>query len=448
MRLLPACLLALGVLAVTSGALAESAASSGQVSSGSTLTRLAQKVGSLPLGRPSLVAVTPTLAADLGKQELTELTERIRAVVAAAVPGARVRLSQALSAAQARQRARELDLSLVLLSPGLRAGELHLDVDVIEWPTPFWARVLSPEGTVTNHWALREPADAEVRRHLPHPKGLLGSVLKVPAPLPGSLALACGDVGPDGGQALVLVGRRDIEIGRLDDGRWSRLARTSWDILSPLSPHPQREPVASVALVSGRLRVGSSDRAYAVELDRSLNPVAYAPQALPLASGECLEISQTGFSEVPGSCGFGPSRPVFSAIAPPGSGLELFYQTTLTTAQGTSLSLVLKAPIGSPPELWVVQPAADLLQIPLPEVGSQVAIADLDGDFVPELISSKRVRPPTEDALLIQRLEAGKLSLAAELPAGPISALTVCPFFGRNPQTLVAAVGDELWLIS
>lgn len=109
---------------------------------------------------------------------------------------------------------------------------------------------------------------------------------------------------------------------------------------------------------------------------------------------------------------------------------------------------MLKAPIGSPPELWVVQPAADLLQIPLPEVGSQVAIADLDGDFVPELISSKRVRPPTEDALLIQRLEAGKLSLAAELPAGPISALTVCPFFGRNPQTLVAAVGDELWLIS
>ncbi len=414
---------------------------------GSTLTRLAQQVRTLNTARPSLVAVAPAVASHLAREELVALTNKIRTVVGAAVPEARYRPPHPMAPDVARQRARELDLSLVLLSPSLQDGNLSLVVDVIEWPNEFWARTRAPEGTITTHLVFSETADAEIRQFLPSPPGLFTKRQRFESPVQKPIALACGDAEGNGGQALLVVSRRELRLGRFTSTSFKTLARVSWDELSPLSPHPLRAPLASAWIHQGHLYVGLSDRSHLVWLDASLAPRGFAPPAAPSAHG-CHRFTSTGLAEAPVSCGpFHSVPPPLEQPAPHGPSLSAIAQASITHPNGTSTQIVIESPIGKQTSVTLVPPSSEKRTFSLPQAGNELKAADLDGDSQAEILSSKNTEDPNEDALVIQSVDEQGLEPRATLDEGPVHALAVCPFAGKNPQTVVAAVGDSLWVL-
>lgn len=77
--------------------------------------------------------------------------------------------------------------------------------------------------------------------------------------------------------------------------------------------------------------------------------------------------------------------------------------------------------------------------------GDQAIWADLDGDGAPELVHSSEGN--ASDEIRVDSLSGVGFRRRASLDAPQVHALTVCPFDGKNPRAVVAAVGKELWWI-
>lgn len=414
----------------------------------SALMLLAQGVAQVPINEPSLVVLGPLKqqpANDtpaLDAQAQASLHEAILRVVGSAVGNARIREKRALSLEEARRLSRRKHLPLVYLDPSLAGGFLTLQVELVLWPRGFWQQALNPEGSVTESRSFRVKADAGIRRHLPPAKGLFSQKKSFKGPLLTPVALSCGDLDQDGGNDLVVLGRREVTWGRFAGDHFQKESVAPLSTLSPISPAPLRAPLAGALIGPEGLLIGSSDRREGLLLDKELRLVRRMSPRFPLPNGDCLSFNEQGLDAQRQDCG---EKTLSHSIK---VGLDAMARATLTEADGTVTTVQATVENGASSASIVVERAASpTLRLQLEDVGSVIAWADLDGDGSIELISSRSVNDPKEDGLLVHSLKGDKLLKKKHLKMGPVQALTVCPFTGRNPLTVVAAVGNDLWAL-
>jgi hypothetical protein len=297
--------------------------------------------------------------------------------------------------------------------------------------TGFWQRLRKAQPRSVLHGFVEAPIDAELRALIPPPPLIVGSVLKVEAPERGIVALACGPLGPDGGQELALVSRSSVRVGRIISGRFAERGKLAWSALSPVAPAPLREPIATAEVTAGRLRVGITDRRDGIELDSNLNVTARYEALLPAPGGGCVARNGVGLSGQVGKC-------AARDPAPP-----------------ASLGGVLDALSGN--RRW--QLGRDLVSGKLRQsqgelgalgrVGAQLAIGDADGDGTPELAYSTDVLEPARDRLMLVSLTGNEPSRRFELAAAAgISAIALCSEReGPGMAPLAVVSGDELWVV-
>jgi hypothetical protein len=310
------------------------------------------------------------------------------------------------------------------------AGSLRVTAD-LRRATGLWQRVRKSKPRSLLHTFVEVPIDAELRALIPPPPLVVSQILKLKAPERGIVALACGALGPEGGQELALVSRSSVRVGRVEQGRFAERRVALWSELSPIAPTPLREPIASAEITpAGLLRVGITDRKDGVELDSALAVTARFEGLLPAPGGGCTARSGVGISGQLVNCA--PQQ-----AAPPHSLGGLVDALTGNSSWRLGRDLQTSMVRDGRGELTA-----------LGRVGAQLAVGDADGDDTPELAFSADVLEPARDRLVLVSLTAGKPSRRFELPVSGISALAICSEregSGMAPIALIS--GDELWLI-
>jgi hypothetical protein len=362
------------------------------------------------------------------------LRERVREVVAGALSNGTVE--------PARQRT-GLRVALAL---EVRSGRLGISADARP-RTRLWERSRARHNTVELHAYAARPIDFELRRFVPAPPLVVTRVLKARAPERGIVAMACGDVGADHTQELVLVSRSHVRLGRLAGGEFSEGRRTTWQALSSVAPAPLREPIAFVDITaSGRLRVGSSDRSHGLLLDAELVPTERYPNQLPLAEG-CVERAGMGFESYVRTCAESSSN--YTRAGDAGAGVRGGARERPAGAVLDAVASFSEATVGRLLEDGSLLLISGASSTPLlASAGAQLAVGDADGDGAPEIAVSRNTLDPTNDGLSLFTLEQGKLRLRFELAAPSISAIAVCrERDGAGMAPIVLASADEIWIV-
>src|SRR5690606_32689770 len=146
-----------------------------------------------------------------------------------------------------------------------------------------------------------------------------------------------------------------------------------------------------------------TDRASGMRLDRTLRPVT--PIAgVPIPFGDrdvCATYAPTGSPPSFASCASG-DPPL--ELAPLSSPTDVVTIEAITTASGGTLPIWA----ARNPQSGELRLVANGFGTTLAGVGAQIAIADLDTDGVPEIITSADVLSPSEDALVVHSWRPGQ----------------------------------------
>lgn len=444
--LLAACAIALGSAAPAHGA--QSSPSDHPCPQGerSALSELGCELGrQLELTGNTLVATAP-IRADVPLERASELAERLVRVMGGALGSGLQLHPTPVSLSEARRLASRTG-ALLYLAPELRQGTLHVTADVYVEARAFWDRVKAPSTGPLRHAHAQRRADAEIRSFLPRPPLVISEKSSAPLPERPVLSLACGAFGEDAGDRIVLVGRHRVSAGRLVKGTLVREAERSWRDLSPVAAAPLRAPLAAARILDRWLDVGSSDRQRALRLDGELAVVAEEPRALPWPDGGCAPLTATAAGATPTPC-FGEAAPLEPPPVPEAAleqGLDAYASTVLVRRDGSAGRVFLLRPTGSS-SAWLVDDAGRRTEVP--DVGAQVALGDLDGDGVLEVISGRASLDPRADSLRVDSWEpSGRLVHRYELPLTDIQAIAVCPWSGAGLAPLAVAAGDQLWVL-
>lgn len=393
------------------------------------------------LGKPdsgALVIAGP-LDSDTPLERSTELVQRITRVVAGRVGGKARETQTTRGAAQLAARSR----AFLFLELRIAHGQLEVTADVYRPVKGFWARVRNPNPEPLKHAFASRALDAEVRSFFPTVPLVAGKVLKVKAPEAQVLALGCGDVDGDSALELVAVGRGAIHIGRIRGGKFVTSARRSWSALTGVAPVPLREPIASVSVGHGHVDVGLTDRAKGFRFDVKLTPIGTLEAPIPWPGNGCVETYQTLLGRKERPC-----RTTDAASSAPGydyRGDALAGASLIDTTGKRHQYRALRAAKEQRVDLRSDRGG----RASLANLGAQLAMGDLDGDGAPELIASTPTMQPADDALIVYSWRepaapSERLRIAAP---GGVSAIATCPAEDAGRSYLVAAVGDELWLI-
>lgn len=337
-------------------------------------------------------------------------------------------VQRALRPAGAGATGSEPRKSRVELSVEKSGGVLRVTAD-LRRAIGLWQRVRHKKPGAEQHAFVEVPLDAELRALIPPPPLVVSGTLKLKAPERGIVALACGALGSDGGQELVLVSRSNIRVGRIAGQTFVERERAAWSALSPVAPTPLREPIALADIGQGRLRVGLTDRRDGLVLSSELAVTQRLEGLFPLPGDACLERNELGLLARQLPCG-------------------------ATVAGARRPATALDALAGMPSS-WLARDAANgTLLAPTPglvpsdsRVGAQLALGDADSDGNPELAFSSDTLEPSKDRLTLATLEGGKLRSRFEVSAPSISAIAICGREGGGMAPIVLASGDELWLL-
>lgn len=395
----------------------------------------------LPLAQPTLVVVrTPT--ADAALVDPTRLAGRIASVVAAGL-GPSVKSHPVDASLGAAQLAAAKLGALLYLEPDVRGGRVRVVANLYPIARSFWDRVREPHPNATGHGFAERPLDPELRSFFAAVPLVASTTTLASPPERSPVALACGDADNDGSLEVAFVGRRRLALGRIRGDRFEASAAKEWSELSPVAPAPLREPVAGVQIRSGAgLDVGLSDRANFLRLDASLQPTTSAPRRIPHAGG-CLELSGHRLNPKLVRCvPEDPAPGAYPAIALDGA----VTSTTVLSKEGTPVTYVAAYQAGD--DSIVITSRGKALAR-LADAGGQLALADLDGDGNPELLSSRATLDPRTDALLVHSVAPdGTLSerLRVAVPDG-ITALTACAPGTRTMAPIVVGTRTRLWVI-
>ncbi len=387
----------------------------------------------------ALLATAP-VQSDVALERSAAFGERLVRVVGGALGAGMQVHPEPVPLAEARALAGQRGRPLVYLTPELMAGKLRVTADVYLSARAFWDRVKAPSNAPLHHAFAERAADGELRAFFPRPPLVVTRRDSAQLTDASVLAMACGDADGDGGDELLLVGRRRVTLARVTSGQLAPRVERAWTDLSAVAPSPLRSPLASARIQGGFVDVGLSDRADLLRLDRALAPRARGEQALPWPDGGCSRLDAVGASSTPTAC--------FNREAPwPGAGdrsVDAFAAGFVVNAQGETRRVVAVRPSAERQALLLDDRGRTAS---LADVGAQLALGDLDGDGQIEIISSRPTLDPTKDTLRVDTWHSnGKLSKRFELPLSEVRALAVCPWSGQGLAPLVAAAADRVWV--
>jgi len=370
------------------------------------------------------------------------VSERLAQLVAAKLGASAQPSKQPLTLQQAQQAA-NASRGLIYLSVSLFRDRLDVSADVFIGAGHFWQRIKNPGLKLKAHAFTTSALDPELRALFPAIPLVVSRVDKAQTAERDILALACGDLRGDGSSEIATVGRRRVQVGRLERGRFAPRASLNWSENSAVAPSPLREPIATSAVPEpGRLWVGLSDRADGLDLSGSLKVEHKWPALMPWPGAGCTRRSGIGYEGKARACPGSRAVPEvdFGAV------VDAFDSRALTNRSGQVHMLRVARPVGAD-----FARALDSLQpeVIVPNVGAQVAIGDLDEDGLPEIVSSSPSLDRRADQLLVRTLtDNGQLRerLRVPVPSG-IDALAICPGDGRAMAPLALATGDGIWLL-
>jgi hypothetical protein len=408
-----------------------------------------ESLGSTP--GASVVIAAPLAVSDPAPKG-EELALRIAALVAGRIgAGARAQ-PQTARLATARAIAGRAS-ALVYVETEIANGDLRTTVDVYPSIANAWDRIRNPLASPYSHGFASAKVDAEVR-------GFLAPLLLEQATVDRArhdegevLAAACGDVDGDGGNELVLVSRARVALGRIRSGRFVPERVAVWGALAPRLSVPMREPMGSVVATFGAVDAGTTDYGgMRLTADLGSGPPLLG---LPAWGGDgvvCLrpEPSAGAFDGAPVDCAM--SREPRPKMAVPAPRFDAFGAASVADALGNARTIIaVREPSG---RLRIK--AGDTAIVAEGAFGAQLAVGDLDQDGSPEVATSFDVLASTgqpgrsDDAVDVATWGRDGSELRGRLhipaPAG-VRALAMCPPEEHGEPTLVAVVGNEVWLV-
>ncbi|HEX9295648.1 MAG TPA: hypothetical protein VF881_07430 [Polyangiaceae bacterium] len=381
----------------------------------------------------------------------TELTSKLAALVASGLgPGASARSEPVpLSTAQALARKATV---LVFLQIEIATGQLRLTADAFRTTRNVWERARQPIPLPIAHAFASARIDGEVRTYLAPVPLLLNHIDKIPIEDHDIVALACGDVDGDGGIEVVTLSRRRATVGRLRGGRFVTARTASLRDLSGIAPAPLREPIGGVAIVSGKstqpphIDLGITDRQRGSRLDgdlRSLGTISGVPFSTP--SGDaCVRFQGSALTASIGKCAEADVAVDAAEVETP---LDAAAVGSFVRANG-KVSFIVATRDPRNAELRL---RADGQTASLPHAGAQIAIADLDQDGSPEIISTLDVlgKAGGDDALVVTTWQPGAppRERARTAVSAGVRAVAACPPEGVGAAPIVLATSGELWVV-
>jgi hypothetical protein len=416
----------------------------------STMAQIAARVAAdlAPTIKDPVVFVAP-LRSDEPVTRGGELAARLVALVSGAFgPGASAS-AEPVTLATAQTLARKAKW-LVHLQPEVVRGQLQVNADAYRATRNVWDRARQPSPAPVAHGFASGRIDGEVRAYLAPVQLVTGRIDRIAVDDRDLVALACGDVG-DGGLELVTLGRRRIAIGRARAGRFVARKSATFRDLSPIAPAPLREPIGGVAIVPQRgargsfIDVGITDRARGSRLDfdlQKIGTIAGVPFATPYGDA-CATFQGSTLSAGVAKCADADASPEGLEVDTP---LDAGASATFVAPDGSARAIFATRD----PRTSELRVRADGKTTSLPGAGAQVALADLDQDGSPEVISTLDVLPQGgADALVVNTWQAdGSLRERARTPVpSGIRAVAACPPEGPGPAAVVVATQGELWIV-
>ncbi len=400
----------------------------------------AQGLGPTPT---AVLVVAAPLVSDQATPRGDELSLRIAALVAGRLgSGARAH-AQTAGLAAARALAGRAS-ALVFVQSEIHQGDLRTTLDVYPSSANAWDRIRNPLPSPSGHAFATAKLDAEVRSFLAPLSLEQASVRKFRHDEGDVLSAACGDVEGDGGQSLVLVTRARVAVGRLREGHFVAERTAAWSALARRAPVPLREPLASAVVTPGAIALGTTDRGgLTVTPDLAGHTVL---SGIPAWSSEglvCLrpDASVGAFDGAPVDCA--SLRDDKPRLAVPAPRFDAFASARFVDAAGaTRTAVAVREPSGR-----LRLRAGETLISPEGDFGAQLALADLDEDGQPDLVTTSAT---TDDAVNVFSVSSDAAELRGRLHLGApgrVHALAVCPPAGSGGPALVAVLGSEVWLV-
>jgi hypothetical protein len=407
---------------------------------------VAEGLGPIPAN--AIVVVAPLVSDVPTLKDAGALMLRVAALIAGHLgPTARVNgHSEPLSVAMA---VAAKGGALIYVQGEIARGQLRVIADLYPVLSNGWDRARAPLAAPRAHAFASAPIDAEIRAFLVPIPLERAEVHKARHDLGEVLAVSCGDVDGDGGNDLVLVSRTTVAWGHIEAGRFVANHSASWTTLAPRLPVPLREPLGTAAILPKRhgvgsdIFVGTTDRG-GVALSRDLRGAAPLLGLPVLVEGDVLcvkPIPSASSWEGPWlDCSKGAKALADARVELPLGRYDAVAVSELVSSDGSSLPLLAtRDPAGS------VRLRAGERDVTLPAAGAQVALADVDEDGIPELVTTSR---DGDEALTISSWWGGELRVRSKIAApSPLRALALCPPDDEGLRALVAATDKEVWIV-
>jgi hypothetical protein len=363
------------------------------------------------------------------------MSTHIATCVARAIGGGARVLTSPLSLEQARA-ATAPARTMVFVTPEIAHGWVKLEA--AEYTVvPY--RADSGGLTGGGEIVMNAPLDGELGAYLPR---IPISVTHIERAVASSdvVALGCGDVAAAMHPEVVAVGRHKVQVGRAGDGRFSVRAEATWASLSPVAPSPLREPIGGAAIVRGHgVLVGITDRAEGFLLSPALAKVHALSAPVPLG-GDWGCANRAGIAlGAPKPCDAGGKH--LDEPTP----FDAFASGHAVDAEGRTVSvLATRDPLTRQVTLRQGTTTATL-----PSAGGALAIADLDLDGQPEIVSSVDTDHADEDAIVVSTwAHDGTITERLRVPVKDgVRALAVCPAEDVRMAPIVAATPGGLWIV-
>jgi hypothetical protein len=198
--------------------------------------------------------------------------------------------------------------------------------------------------------------------------------------------------------------------------------------------------VASARITApGVIDVGSTDRAEGVRLDASLTKIAGLGHGLPwLGTDGCASIGALWLDPKARECksaGAAGDKGGNDAIAGVAVVLPDGKERRVRAARAQDKSVTVRDDAGQSARLATA--------------GAQLALGDLDGNGVVEVLTSLDTLVASEDAVVAHSFDGeSRLTEKLRVPIpGGVRALAVCPLEGDGIAPIVIATAEGLWIV-